>query len=463
MGADWIRDELAGVDFGDKRLAKRSQKILESFYNQPMASVPQACGSAAAAKAAYNFFDNFSVSADEVLKSHGEQTLRRMASSPVILAVNDTTSLNHGKHTSIQGMGKINGEGDAARGFHLHSTLAITPEGVCLGVLRAKCWTRSENSVRVAQQRYQRPVEEKESFKWIDSFQTCRQMQERLPGILIVQIGDRESDLYDLFQSVQAGQGPQLLVRAEQNRNLLAPEEEPLWEHLAAQPAAGTFVVEVAKRAKHPARQAMVTVRFAPVTLKPPRHRKASERLPPVRLWAVWAEETEPPAGVEPIQWMLLTTLPVTEFSQAMEKIQWYTRRWEIEVFHKIIKSGCRVEERRFEEYARHERCLAFDLIVAWRILFLTKLNRETPDLPAAVVFSQDELDALYAVTHQKPISAPQNFPLRETIRMVACLGGFLGRKGDGNPGIVTIWRGLQRLKDITFGWCVARNGLPPP
>ena len=464
LGPGWVAHELAGVSFGDKRLVRRSYQILDSFFAQPAASIPQACGSVAAAKATYNFFDNFSVYSEEILNSHAKQTLERMRSAGVVLAVNDTTTISHERHPTLQGMGPVNREADHAQGYFLHATLAVTTQGVPLGILQALVWAREAEEAGSAKRRRKRPIEEKESYKWLESYQACQAVQAQLPETCLVQVGDRESDIYELFELAAATPaGPHLLIRAEQDRNLLADGGLHLWDCLGQQAIAGTITVDVTARPKRPARQAVVAVRFAAVHLRPPRNGKETHPRLPISLWAVWAEEQQPPPGVEPISWMLLTTLPVTSFEQAVEKIQWYCLRWEIEVFHKVIKSGCRVEERRLNDFVKHKRCLAFDLLVAWRIQLLTKLNRETPQLPALTVFSQEEVEALYAVDQQQAIPPPPDLTLGEAIRMVAKLGGFLGRKGDGHPGTVTIWRGLQRLKDITFGWRLARAGLPPP
>ena len=172
-----------------------------------------------------------------------------------------------------------------------------------------------------------------------------------------------------------------------------------------------------------------------------------------MKLWAVLAREVDAPAGAEPVEWLLLTTVTVENFEQAVQRLQWYTGRWQIEVFHRTLKSGCRIETRQLGAADRLEACLAVDLVVAWRIAHLTKLGRETPEVPCTVYFEPHEWQALTAFVARRPEPSATPPSLREAIRLVASLGGFLGRKGDGEPGTQTIWLGLQRLDDIAAAW----------
>jgi len=242
-----------------------------------------------------------------------------------------------------------------------------------------------------------------------------------------------------------------LLIRAEQNRRV-EQEHGYLWEHLAAQPLSGIKEVRLPRRAGRPARPARLEVRFAAVELRPPRH---GPRMPNVRLWAVWARESQPPSGQEAVAWMLLTTLPVENFQAACQKLDWYTKRWSIEVFHRTLKSGCQIETRQLGHADRIEGCLAIDMVVAWRIFHLCKLGRETPEVPCTVYFEEIEWQALVGFINKDPGPPPKPPTLREALRMTASLGGFLGRKGDGEPGTQTLWLGLQRLDDIAEAWKV--------
>jgi hypothetical protein len=301
--------------------------------------------------------------------------------------------------------------------------------------------------------------EEKESVKWLRSLEAVARVQRQCPQTQIVSVGDREADIYELFVWVTEQPGrPQLLVRAEHNRRV-AGEHGYLWEQMAAQPVAGIKEVRLPRQGSRAARTAALEVRFGEVELRSPKHRS---KMANVRLWAVWARERNAPAGVEPVEWMLLTTLPVETLEQACEKLDWYARRWGIEVFHRTLKSGCQIETRQLGHADRIEACLAVDLVVAWRIFHLAKLGRETPDVPCTVYFEEIEWQALVEFIRKDPVPPAQPPTLREAMRMVAGLGGFLGRKGDGEPGTKTLWLGLQRLDDIAHAWQVFSQIFKP-
>lgn len=452
------------MNFGDQRLVKRSQHLLKRFFAHPMASIPEACGSVAAAKAAYDFFDNVSVSSEAILSSHGRRTLERMAECRVVLAVQDTTSLNHSRHRQIRGLGPIGTDAEGAQGLFLHTTLALTPQRVPLGVLQAQTWAREGNQTGRSERRRQRPIEDKESFKWIESFQACQHLQTQLAQTQLVNIGDRESDVYELFeQAHDLPAGPYLLICAEQDRCLAEPSGERLWSWLQQQPVADSLTVGLKATPQRAARTAEMALRWARVNLKPPRNAPRPGSRPVIPIWAILVQEVNAPLGVEPVCWRLVTNREVQTTAQALEKVEWYCVRWEIEVFHKILKSACKVEQRQRETLDRLQRCLALDLLVAWRIHFLTQHSRQHPDLPASVAFTEDELDLLYQNLQRKPRPASQTLTVHQATRMVAQLGGFLGRKGDGQPGPITLTRGLHRLHDMTTGYLVARRCHSPP
>jgi hypothetical protein len=223
-----------------------------------------------------------------------------------------------------------------------------------------------------------------------------------------------------------------------------------VWDRVAAQPVGGVQELRLPRQGQRAARVARLEVRYAPVRLQPPKRKR---QLPEVPIWAVLAEEVGAPPGVDPLRWMLLTTLAVRTFAEATRSLAWYARRWGIEVYHRTLKSGCKIEQRQLGSAERIEACLAIDLVVAWRIFHLTKLGRETPEVPCTVFFEEAEWKALVAYVTHDPLPPAQVPTLRDATRMVASLGGFLGRKGDGEPGTQTLWLGLQRLDDITAMW----------
>jgi hypothetical protein len=450
VAQDWAKEELGEVDLGDQRLRKRLVSIAQAFYARPQANIPQACQTRVATKATYRFLDHPETSMEKVLAPHYEATLGRSSREEVVLAVQDTTSLNYTAHPATQNLGPIGYRLDRGIGLWLHETMAFNREGTPLGLLDVQCWARDAADFGKKKRRHRVPIEEKESYKWLLSFRKVAEAQKRCPKSTLVSVGDREADIYELFELALSDlTGPKLLVRAEQDR-LLAEGQGHLWEKLAQQEVVGIQEIQVPRQKNRPARVARLEVRFAEVTLKPPQRKKERKEL---TLWAVWAREAEEPVEGGRIEWMLLTTCAVTTFEEAIEKLSWYTIRWGIEVFHRTLKSGCKVEERQLGHADRIETCLAIDMVVAWRIFHLVKLGRETPDVPCSVFFEEAGWKALVAHVTQNPKPPDHPPTLREAMRMVASLGGFLGRKGDGEPGTKSLWLGLQRLDDLSSMW----------
>jgi hypothetical protein len=262
-----------------------------------------------------------------------------------------------------------------------------------------------------------------------------------------VSVGDREADVYDLFLAERPA-GVDLLIRAAWDRAVEGPQPH-LWAALAALPRLGRRSVDIPRRAGQPARTATLELRATPVTLRPPRHR-ATAGLPPVPVTAVWAIETDPPPDVEPIEWLLLTTLPVTTVDRANRILDWYCCRWEIEVWHFTLKSGCRVERAQLTTGQRLHRYLAVASVVAWRILAASRLARAGPDLPCTLLLDPDEWRALAcdALHTPQPPAAPPS--LRQAVHWIARLGGFPGRASDGEPGPTSLWRGFLHLAVLT-------------
>lgn len=457
--AGWVEEEFAGARVHDERLRRRLYTLAQDFFAQPGELIPQACrGSRAKSKAAYRFFGNELVDMQSLLKGHVEATAQRVGKHQVVLAVQDTTTLNYTAHPGTAGLGPINTKSDQAVGLILHDTMAFSSEGTPLGLLDVQCWARDPEEAGKKAQRKERPIEQKESVKWLRSYRALAEVQQLCPHTTLVSVGDREADLHELFhEAQQTPSGPKLLVRAERTRQRQveaaeAEAHEYLWEKMPAEPVAGHQEVHIPRNGSRAARTAKLEVRSASVTLRPPKDKELAD----VPMWAVYAREVDsPPEVTSPLQWMLLTTVAVSSFAQAVERLRWYALRWGIEVYHRVIKSGCRIEDRQLNSADRIESCLAIDLVVAWRIYWLTKQSRETPDIPCDVVLKEDEWKVLYAsVRDEPPPSEPPS--LRDAVRMIAKLGGFLGRKSDGDPGTTTLWRGLVRLDNIVIGYRIA-------
>jgi hypothetical protein len=403
---NWCAYEMEHLDLGDERRQARALKILEARWNQPQASFHGSFSSWAPAKAAYGLIEHRSaqISLERLLSAHQETTQARMAAEPLVLLPQDTTGLNYTGLRQTSGLGPLGEE--KGRGLWLHTLLAFRPDGVPLGVLEGRCWARPPEETP-ERGRNARSVDEKESVRWLEAFQKAAAAARRMAQTQLVVITDREGDLYELHDAAQSGPANlHVLVRAQHDRKLDCHQK--LWAFMASQPVGQTRVLEVPRRRGQPARRAQIQVRWSSVTIEAPAV-GCKKSWPPLTLRAVWVQEPNPPAGVEPIDWMLLTDLPVTTAQEAWEKVQWYCRRWGIEEWHRALKNGCGAEQREFKTAEHLKRALAFDLIVAWRILACVKLGRVLPQLPASVLYSPEELQVLQGALKKTSIAMSQS------------------------------------------------------
>lgn len=438
---------------GDARLHRRLVKVAAQLSRQPLSSINQACADWSDTKAAYRFFANEKVSAEQVLAPHTARTRARMRAHQRVLVAQDTTEVDYSTHPKTTGLGPIGNHEGASAGLLLHTGLALTVSGVPLGVVSQQMWVRAAASKAARSGKKQVAMAEKESQKWLVGLEQT--LAASPPEVEVVTLGDRESDLYEfLLRAEQLG--ARYVIRAAQNRKL-EPETACLWGRLAEQAVAGRMEIKVQATAAGPARTAGVTVRFAAVRIKAPQRLKALRLAgwQSVGVWAVWVREEGAPAGVEPLEWMLLTNVAVESLADGVERIAWYKVRFSIETYHKILKSGCRIEASRLMQAQRLKNYIALMMVVAWRLFWLTFINRESPEEVCTRVLTEAEWHALYCRTH-RTTALPKEAPtVREAVRWIAKLGGFLGRAGDKEPGVTTIWRGWQRLTDIAQDWLI--------
>ena len=455
--ADWAAEEFGRCRLAP-RLTQRLMTMARDFWARPMADIPEASESVSKMQAAYRFLSHEDVQFETLLQPHyaaTEQRISEVGAGEVVLVPQDTTSVNYNVRKGIGGLGPISTTADGAQGLHLHSSLAVTVQGVPLGFVDAQCWARDAQEFGKKAKRHALPIEDKESYRWLKSYEAVTAVQKRNPQIRLVSVGDREADIYELFElALRDPLGPKLLVRAKTDRAVQG-EEQRLFDTVGAKPIAGKLTVQLPRQKDRPARQAHLEIRFASVTLCPP---QAKPKLGPLQVQMVLAQERDAPADAEPIEWALLTTVAVDDFEQACEKVGWYTQRWGIEVFHRTLKSGCKVEDRQLGHGDRLKACLAIDMVIAWRIVHMTKLGREVPGLPAQTYFDADECKVLaaYDRMHNKRAPDAPSLTLQEAIRLIAKMGGFIGRKSDGEPGTETLWRGLLRFGGMTEGWRMA-------
>lgn len=444
-GVLWSAREL-NAQFGDARLTQRFMLLTEQLAEHPQSPIPKACGEWKDTKAAYRFFDHAKVTPAKILDPHRKATIDRLQGHDVVLATQDTTVLNFTAHQETAGLGPIGGP-EGLLGFFCHSCLAVSAQGVPLGLLGQKFWARPAERAG----RETKPLEERESYRWIEMMEDA---VGGIPdGVRVVMVADREAGFYELFSRGVSG-GRDLLIRAQDKR--LAGEMPYLSDALFAAPLLGRQTVLVPKKPRLPERQATLAIHAAPVTLRPPQGRGPGPAL--TGLWVY--EESDPPAGTASIEWLLLTTLPVADLGDAARVVVWYSYRWRIERFHHVLKSGCQVEKLQLETERRLENALAAYSIVAWRLLHLTYAAREHPAQPCTSVLSNSEWKALYATIHKTTVVPDQPPDLSTATRWIARLGGFLGRRHDGEPGVRVLWRGIRTLVTITQTWELFR---PPP
>lgn len=434
---------LSGKSLGHARRLARLCAVVSGLAAHVEASLPRALPDWAALKAAYRFFANPAVTPDAIIATARPDCLARMVSAGTVLLLQDTTTISIA-HPATRELGPVGtGEG---QGFLVHSALAADSAGVALGLAAQHSWCRDPDGPHRASRR-QRPTGEKESQRWAAVEAASRAGLDA--AVTTITVADREADLFDLFAAARPANA-YLLIRAAQTERVVDDDGGRLAATVAAVRPAGAYRVELPAMPSRAVRTAICTVRTTPVQLHQPRNRPAgTPRQAPVPLTAVLVTEQDPPDGVTPLHWLLLTSWPVTTFVDACQVVYWYRCRWLIERYHFVLKSGCRVEALQLQTATRLEVAVAVYGLVALQVLWLTYLAREQPETPCTVAFSIVEWQTLMCVSTQTATPPATPPSLREAARRVAMLGGFLGRKGDGEPGPLTIWRGLARLADM--------------
>ena len=468
MTESWIVEETRTVDLNDARLNARFREVLAQLGERPTASIPAACGGHAEMTAAYRLFDNAKATFERILAPHTEATRQRMAAQPIVLLVQDTTEIDVTRPAQqVQGAGPL--DQGTRRGMLLHEQHAFTPEGTPLGTVTGVLWAREEGAVCAPLLRAQRaaiPIENKESYRWVQTLCKAREEAARCPSTQVISVSDSEADIYEVLSEAQAEPHRiDWIVRGCQDRALQREAGETaarhIYEAVLGQPVLFSQTLRVrgrdpkvacetrGRRQPRRSRQAQVDLRSARVCLRPPW--RPDGKLPAIEVNVVLVREVGAPGDDEPIEWLLLTSLPVGNAEQAREVIQYYCVRWMIEIFFRVLKSGCRVEQRRFEHLDRLQACLAVYLIVAGRTLYVCRLGRACPDINCEALFEPAEWKSVWKILLGSD-PPPKPPPLGQMTIMVAQLGGYVPRKGT-HPGPQTIWIGLQRTHDFALCW----------
>lgn len=456
--SDWMDDELETLGLGDPRRVRRIRLMVARMVEHPGGSVPQTFTTHAEAAAAYRALSSEAVTPEALRQALREACVARVAGGERILAIQDTTAFKFDHHPGTADLGPIGPS--ESYGFWLHSVLAVSEEGVPLGLLHQETWARDPEAEGRRERWRQREFAEKESFRWVAGLGA---VHETVPtGTTVITVADREADIYELFAQPRP-QGSELLIRNAYNRRLRAQtgratgEPEHLWEKLAAAPVGGQMLVSLTRRPERKPRVVRLQLRWTTVTLDAPCYRVEATPRTPLCVNAILVTEVSPvPKGQKRIEWRLLTTLAVQAFGQAQECVRFYGYRWLIERLHFVLKSGCRIERSQLRTADRLMRLLALFVVVAWRLLWLTYAARVDGQQSCTVAFTRLEWRALFAVHHPgRPL--PSEPPtLREAVLWLARLGGYLARKHDAPPGVKVLWRGHIRLQDIVLGWLLA-------
>ena len=430
----WAEAELGGAELGDPRRTRRAVEIAGARQRRPEAGLPESLGNASEVKAGYRFYESEEIEASKIMESHSQKAVERAKAGgeEYILAIQDTMHVETGGQDTW-----------------VHSTLLASPKRVPYGLIGQKVWERAANVGNKKKTRKKKATREKESHKWVTGIQISAVAQAQLnEGQHVVCVADRESDVFDAFAQAQK-EALKMLIRATQDRCIAEDETRKLWDYVTEQPPSGSMRVQIQRNSDRAAREAVCTLRYVKVTLQPPKNRAKSEQLIPIEVVALHViEESQPEDGSAPIEWLLLTTLDIPSLERAIEVVGWYAVRWLIEMFHKTLKSGCHIEKRQFESFDNFCRYLALDSIVAWRLLYMTLLARATPHTPCTVVLEDLEWQALYMITHHRPIPLGFLPSIAQAVLWIAQLGGYLNRKNDGPPGTIVLWRGFSRLQD---------------
>ena len=462
-----LSDSFETADFGDERLNKRFVKIVDSLSEKPDMSIPAATIDDAGREATYRFMNNKKVSPLGIRGPHVSATQERIRQIDVALLVQDTTQIDVTRpNQQVVGTGPL--EFPTRFGAFYHPLMAFDADGIPLGEVWNKTWIREKIETQLSRAektelRKATPIEDKESIRWVEGLCAAREVAKTSPTTQCVCIGDSEADVYELFAEPRdAGGGRELhlLVRACHDR-VVYEESRYLLETLRACPCLFEGTVDVSKRTpkvkvddrkrklQRDARIATVETRAMQVTFRPPP--RPDRTLPQITLNVVLVDEPNPPEGQKPIQWILVTTLPIDTHDQVRLIVKYYKVRWQIEVYFRTLKSGCRIESRYFEKITPLLNCIALYAIVAWKILYLCRLSKECPDLDCEIVFDPSEWKAVYMVVHREaPPATPPT--LNEMIKMIASLGGYVIR-AKTEPGTQTLWLGLQRAHDLSIAW----------
>lgn len=453
----WVEDEMEFIDLGDRRLNKRAFNIFEGLGLAPGQTIPQAFQAWREIKATYNFFDNDLVSEEKILTPHLEKTVERIREYPVVLFTSDTTDINYTTKTAMKGKERLDNKQNG-----LFATIAVTPERLNLGLVQANFWHReqevAEKSSAYRTARDKSSIEEKESYRWIESYQKACEIAKEVPETQIINITDREGDIIELFElasSENEKAKANFIIRSQYNRLIEAKDVEAdkaiskLWQKLKKADSLGELEFVISTRGDRNARKVKQQLKAASVTLTPSNKKKS------IAVNAVMAIEESSPEGEDPVVWIFIfiTVLPIKTFKDVCKIIEYYLCRWQIELFFKVLKSGCKIEERQLQTAERIKNLLAIFMLLAWRVVFTMMLGRICGEMSCADLFDEAEWKSVYKILNKKKALPRKPPSLGEFIAMIAKLGGYVEHKDGEPPGVKTMWKGMARMVDFSIAW----------
>jgi len=454
-----VKLEFETINLGDRRLNARAVHIFNQLGLAPGRTIPQAFQSWKEIKASYNFFSNDLVSGEKLLAPHIEKTIERIREFPIVLLPSDTTEIDYTSKSAMKGKERLSNKKE---GIWLHPTIAVTPQRLMLGVVEVNFWSRQpkalENSSTCRTARDKAPIEEKESYRWLKSYRKACEVAREVPGTQIIHMADREGDIIEVFaESIEQklqGAYANFIIRSQYDRMIENTNDEEseihkkLRQKLHEAPSLGEIEFMVPPTEKRKGRKVKQQLKAVTVTLV----RKNKKEFQ-VQVNAVMAIEDSPPEGEKPLIWVLITDLPVNTFEEVHTVISYYLCRWEIELFFKVLKSGCKIEERQLQTTDRMKNLITLFLILSWRVMFTMMLGRVCSEIPCSDIFDQAEWKSVYKILNKKK-NLPENPPsLGEFVTMIAVLGGYIERKDGGPPGIKAMWTGMARMIDFALAW----------
>lgn len=466
---NWVIQELESLNVGDARLERRVKHILSVLSRSPKESIPVSCRTWSETKAAYRCFSSEKVSTDKIMAPHKDKIIERTRQVKLALVLQDTTELNYSGQKQKQGVGPRRHENE--RDLFIHPQLVVSDSGVCFGVYDDYQWFRSELKTQRQSRKeitneslHKKHISEKETGRWVKGYKKATELASFCPDTHIISVSDREGDIFDLFECAKNERELKAdwLVRMKSiNRVILNKSGKRdsllLNERVMQLPPQQIIEFTLPEGRGQSSRQVQQELRIARLTLHPPTGRRGKLRCSPVTVTILLAKEINEPINSKPLTWWIMSSIPPEKLTEPAQLIQWYLLRWQIEIFFKILKSGCQVEKLQLETFERTRNCLALYLIIAWRILYLSSLYKTAPMEPCNLIFEKKEFECLWILIENTP--PPETVPdIKTAILMLAKLGGYLARKNDDPPGPKAIWSGLTRLMLSVNAIEAARN-----